>query len=63
MKNKIKIKPCWCDGYWFPHRKTGGRCKFNRRLEEFLKENSKFEDKNIIEDNYVLLIDLEEMNW
>lgn len=27
---KAKAKPCHCDGYWFPHRVGGGKCKYER---------------------------------
>lgn len=29
MKKWQRPKPCWCSGYWFPHRKTGGACDHN----------------------------------
>lgn len=34
-KNQIT---CWCDGYWFPHRKTGGWCNHNPNSYEFAKQ-------------------------
>lgn len=27
-KPRTKPMPCWCDGYWFPHRVSGGCCKY-----------------------------------
>jgi len=29
MKTWKKPKPCWCSGYWFPHRKASGTCEHN----------------------------------
>ena len=26
-KYKPRPKPCWCMGYWFPHRTGGGCCE------------------------------------
>lgn len=28
-KLKKKPKPCWCSGYWFPHRTKSGACEHN----------------------------------
>lgn len=25
-----KPKPCHCDGYWFPHRLSSGKCKYDK---------------------------------
>lgn len=32
-KPRTKPKPCWCDGYWFPHRMSGGSCKLDKHGE------------------------------
>lgn len=29
-------KPCWCGGYWFPHRKGGGACEHSPRADYYL---------------------------
>lgn len=29
-------KPCWCGGYWFPHRKGGGACHHSPRSDYYL---------------------------
>jgi hypothetical protein len=29
MKNHHRPKPCWCSGYWFPHRTGSGACIHN----------------------------------
>ena len=29
MKRWQRPTPCWCGGYWFPHRKTSGSCEHN----------------------------------
>jgi len=26
-------KPCWCTGYWFPHRTGGGACEHSKTRE------------------------------
>lgn len=28
-------KPCWCGGYWFPHRKGGGACHYSPRSDYY----------------------------
>ena len=38
-RKKRKQITCRCDGYWFPHRKTGGYCNYNPNLQEFMKEH------------------------
>ena len=25
-------RPCWCEGYWFPHRLGGGACHHNKNV-------------------------------
>lgn len=29
-------KPCWCGGYWFPHRKGGGACEHSPRADYYI---------------------------
>lgn len=33
---KPRPKPCWCGGYWFPHRKGGGACHHSPRCDYYL---------------------------
>lgn len=28
-------RPCWCGGYWFPHRKGGGACIHGPRSDYY----------------------------
>ena len=32
---------CWCTGYWFPHRKSGGACEHSKTREIHLAVRSK----------------------
>lgn len=36
MKHWQRPKPCWCGGYWFPHRKGGGACHHGTRSDYYL---------------------------
>lgn len=27
IEYRSRPHPCWCTGYWFPHRKGGGACE------------------------------------
>jgi hypothetical protein len=30
LKRWQRPKPCWCTGYWFPHRTGGGACEHSK---------------------------------
>ena len=32
MKKWERPRPCWCSGYWFPHRLTSGACEHNPKV-------------------------------
>lgn len=36
MKRWQRPRPCWCSGYWFPHRKGGGACFSSPRSEYYM---------------------------
>jgi len=33
LQNWQRPTPCWCIGYWFPHRKCGGACEHSATRE------------------------------
>jgi hypothetical protein len=41
MKKWQRPKPCWCSGYWFPHRKGGGACDHNPNEIKIIKLRAK----------------------
>lgn len=41
-------KPCWCGGYWFPHRKGGGACDHSKTRDIHLA--IRYKDKDALAD-------------
>lgn len=31
----VRPRPCWCMGYWFPHRKGGGACDHSSKADYY----------------------------
>ena len=53
LKNKYtRPRPCWCSGYWFPHRLTSGACVSNPKIGtvvRILAARHKWTDSEILD--------------
>lgn len=37
---RTRPRPCWCTGYWFPHRTGGGACEHSKSRNVHLARRS-----------------------
>lgn len=40
---------CWCSGYWFPHRRTGGACVHSSRADYYAARRAGCSDAECME--------------